>query len=990
MVKFTENFWGEKFLGFDVLYHNMKYGQKSCNDFIEFIKERMLVEENYSKQLGKLSRQVAAYPPLGSFSPYWNVLKQSTEKDSALHQQMVLKLQELLKDIQKYLEEQSRKHKTMKDAEQETSNVVQAIQNLSTTLQKAKEAYLSRSQELEKLRKESGGPKDIERAETRLKKAAEDYRSQVEKYASMRQDFDRKMTNSSQHFQDLEEQHLQQMLEFASSYSRTLEFNQQTLAEICVDLRNQTGDLSIDRFLHLFVESKATGMDKPAPIEFEESSAGATPPPPPHVPSPTSNLLLFDGDENVSNTHHHLFHAPFPGSVPMNAAAVAFDDVPASTAVKEKKREGILRKKPHPVAAEYMNGHGDHVAVGSLSEKHENHQTTTNGTAAASKKGFLESRRKFPSLKNLFTTKSNDESKSSDLSCPDSSSDLNSSSNNFFTKKSARPDLSRATLRGSKWFFRSKKDPSEKEKEKENKKAAAGKTTKSKKKSTEVTRDASNTPTIAEDAKSESSFGSQPYDQSNASTVPQLDAEGFVIRPMDAADGHTKKRSDSYEQYKTSDSDSEEDDKPKKFNVVIKPPSLQPNHTGPAGDDPALRAHAMALKLGEGPGLGFSYTGGKRATTRQQEIMQRSTSMSSAMMGAKLNVFDPFGAPTTGSSSTDSPSSQQSFPIPPQKTGGSISSNPWDSTVDLSLLSQSASSSQFQSHPVLGGPPLPSRSSNLYSTTLSSTPTVAIPLAVAFIEKVSAEFHGADESRCRTRIDGDLILTFPSGVLQTLISNPNHPALSFCLTHTSLLENVLPNKHLVTQETQIDDGRITYTFNMTNLTNQLKKQAEAKAIPQPYQNIQVMKYHVMSSTGAQHAPIHLVCYWKQDERTTDMRIDFRRNASCPQLRGLQLALAIAPDTDVTGMTSMPAGDFAPHEHTAKWNILNPSTEMANVKARFEHPPASRGRVVAPISCSFQADGVLLSRVLFELACPGYQVSMVKMRVCSAKYVCEPE
>ena len=120
----------------------------------------------------------------------------------------------------------------MKDAEQETSNVVQAIQNLSTNLQKSKEAYLSRSQEVEKLRKENGGPKDIERAETRLKKAAEDYRAQVEKYAAMRLDFERKMTNSSQHFQDLEEQHLQQMLEFANSYTKALEFDQQSLAEV--------------------------------------------------------------------------------------------------------------------------------------------------------------------------------------------------------------------------------------------------------------------------------------------------------------------------------------------------------------------------------------------------------------------------------------------------------------------------------------------------------------------------------------------------------------------------------------------------------------------------------------------------------------------------------------------------------------------------------------------------------------------------------------
>ena len=52
-------------------------------------------------------------PPHSSFSPYWQVLKQSTEKDSALHQQVVGKLQDLLKEIQKYLEDQTRKHKTV-------------------------------------------------------------------------------------------------------------------------------------------------------------------------------------------------------------------------------------------------------------------------------------------------------------------------------------------------------------------------------------------------------------------------------------------------------------------------------------------------------------------------------------------------------------------------------------------------------------------------------------------------------------------------------------------------------------------------------------------------------------------------------------------------------------------------------------------------------------------------------------------------------------
>ncbi|GAU96418.1 hypothetical protein RvY_07869-2 [Ramazzottius varieornatus] len=845
MVNFVDNFWGEKYQGFDVLYHNMKHGQKSCNDFIEYIKERMVVEENYSKQLGKLSRQVAAYPALGSFSPYWNVLRQSTEKDSTLHQQMVLKLQDLLKDIQKYLEEQVRKHKTMKDAEQETSNVVQTIQNLSTALQKAKEAYVARSQETEKLKRESGSAKDIERAEVRLKKAAEDYKVQIEKYSATRQDFEKKMTNSSRHFQVLEEQHLQQMLEFCHTYCRTLEYEQQTLSELCNDMRRETSELTIEKFLSLFIESKSTGTDIPAAVEFEETTTLS---PIPQLPSsPTPNLLSFESDESNS------WRAP-PGTAP-----ILEETTP-------KKREG---------------------------------------------------------------------------------------------------------------FFRSQKGD---KKEKENKKA---KESKDKKKKGSVLQDGlreqSTTPTIAEDAKSESSFGSQSYDQSTASTVPQIDAEGFVIRNNDNAES-SRERSDSNEPYRheSSDSDSEPDE-PKKIHVVIKPATIQPNLTGPAGDlDYSLRSQAKALQLGS---LNFSYTGGKRATTRMMD-MQRSTSMSSGMGANKLNIFDPF-APS--GSITESPtSSTANYPIPPQKTGGSVASNPWDSTLDLSVFSQPSGSTQASQM----APPSVNPRTSAFPTI--QVPSTTIPLAVAFVEKVSAGFIGADDRKCRTRIEGDLILTFPSSVLQVLLSSPNHPALSFCLTQTSLLENVLPNKHLVTQETQIDDGRITYTFNMANLTSQLRRQTEAKAAPQPYQNIPVMKYHVNSSSGVHVAPLHLVCYWKHEQTHTDMRLDFRRSINCPPLRACQFALTVPPEIEVSGMTSMPNGDWSPHDHTAKWAILSPALERADIKARFEHPPQSRGRVAGPVHCSFQAEGSLLSRVVFELGCEGYKVTVVKMRIVSSRYVCEPE
>ena len=64
-------------------------------------------------------------------------------------------------------------------------------------LQRSKEVYFQRGAELAKLRKDgSASNRDLERADTKFRKAGEEYRNLVEKYGQMRQDFERKMTVS--------------------------------------------------------------------------------------------------------------------------------------------------------------------------------------------------------------------------------------------------------------------------------------------------------------------------------------------------------------------------------------------------------------------------------------------------------------------------------------------------------------------------------------------------------------------------------------------------------------------------------------------------------------------------------------------------------------------------------------------------------------------------------------------------------------------------
>lgn len=69
-----------------------------------------------------------------------------------------------------------------------------AIQNTASTLQKAKDAYTQKGLEFDKLKKENASPKDLEKAEIKLKKSQEDYKILVEKYSSVKIDFENKMS----------------------------------------------------------------------------------------------------------------------------------------------------------------------------------------------------------------------------------------------------------------------------------------------------------------------------------------------------------------------------------------------------------------------------------------------------------------------------------------------------------------------------------------------------------------------------------------------------------------------------------------------------------------------------------------------------------------------------------------------------------------------------------------------------------------------------
>uniref|UniRef100_A0A4W3IBV1 F-BAR domain only protein 2 n=1 Tax=Callorhinchus milii TaxID=7868 RepID=A0A4W3IBV1_CALMI len=264
VIKFTYNvFQGDKNNGFDVLYHNMKHGQISTKELADFIRESVTIEDTYSRSMTKLAKTSSNYSQLGTFAPLWDVLKSSTEKLASSHLDLVRKLQELIKEVQKYGDEQTKAHKKTKEEVAGTLEAVQNIQSITQTLQKSKENYNTKCLEYERLKKEGATQKEVEKAVVKSKKATETYKLYVEKYATARTDFEQKMTETAQKFQEIEEAHLRHMKEILRCFAYSIDETHIQIGQVHEELVQNMESTTVESLIQKLAETKGTGKDRP-------------------------------------------------------------------------------------------------------------------------------------------------------------------------------------------------------------------------------------------------------------------------------------------------------------------------------------------------------------------------------------------------------------------------------------------------------------------------------------------------------------------------------------------------------------------------------------------------------------------------------------------------------------------------------------------------------------------------------------------------------
>jgi hypothetical protein len=262
--KFSDNFWGEKLNGFDILCQNLKHSLNNVKELETYFRECASIDDAYIRLLTKLTLQTSKFSVNGTIYPLWLPIKELNERLNTVHSQQIQQTNDIVKELQRYYDDLNKKIKKLRDNETPTQQCVQTFQEITQSLTKSKDQYHTVAIEHEKQRR-ADNP-NIQKLEKKLKLSQDEYKANIEKYNFTRNEYERRLNDSLQNFQASEEVHLRQMRSLIDSYSKMLINNNQNKTHVYQDFYTKLDFLNTDYLLQVFIDNKRTGSERPESV----------------------------------------------------------------------------------------------------------------------------------------------------------------------------------------------------------------------------------------------------------------------------------------------------------------------------------------------------------------------------------------------------------------------------------------------------------------------------------------------------------------------------------------------------------------------------------------------------------------------------------------------------------------------------------------------------------------------------------------------------
>ncbi|EFO25465.2 hypothetical protein LOAG_03024 [Loa loa] len=947
-VDYAEHFWGQKHHGYHVLYENLKHEEESVQEFAQFVKERAAYEEEWNKFLSKcIAKTNGLAAPSLLFSNAWLVTKNTMELLTEIHASFYISLQHLLKDVFKYHDDLVRSRKKMK--EQDVVDAVNLMQTTTTCLQKSKETYAQRVNELERLKKENATPKDVSKAENKLNKSRDEYKNYVDKYGRVRANFEEKMLKATRLFQAHDQAFLFQMKAFMAAFARTLDESASATSQVCTLYRDSVDNLDINGMLIKFVETKGTGKDRPEFAVFEEIDTAKDINPPDLVLAPCSSDLPTAAYKS----------APADGHLSIVHNLMTLD---TNTFDAWNSEISVLKVQPSPVASDSSSSTAANIGPGSMPFSASLGRQKLSLWLPGKRKKYA-SQSSLPSSEPPHQEFSHSQSESLSF--------LKKYRNKH---KKSNTDITAFNMDG----------PTT-----EDSKSTAS-SSKSEEKPFVVTNGSlnildvpvavpSSPPTVPPPEDNDDEGAGDNFGRSRWSSCTESSDDDEDLRQA------AKLRHISIKPLSESKSNitaSVDELRDAIGNIVLHSTRFSRSSTFDCDPWSSTRRSTQFNACLEGivQPLRAALTGDDHIRGKHLDPYNSSLPFSFSMSGSNIVRARPHSStPTPGVSSLalqtcDHSSVQHSARVE------SMGSEQTFSRTESALSSEHSLSTET---------PFAMSASNL----LSASATIAenrIPVAMAINEYIHAWFRGTDSAKTTVRVFGSVLVSFPATVVPALTDlTSDIDPLIVTLKNADKIKSISPNNQLISQVIDAFAAPYTFTFEKTQLAEWLSARKIEKPDSQFF-NIEVLTYELKEPTVP---PLALIVYWKLEAQNTDLRIDYRLNMdSSIDCSLVNVVFTTKVEGSVVSVIAEPNAEWSPSSNTVSWKLAELSRDgecSGSLKARLS---LSGGPAIASQTfVQFQTSGVTISGADVTITSDDlYHLSMVRRNVFSGKYFCDAE
>ncbi|XP_069808924.1 growth arrest-specific protein 7 isoform X1 [Dendropsophus ebraccatus] len=277
---YCDYFWADKkdpqgnssVTGFEELLQKQLKGKQMQKEMAEFIRERIKIEEEYAKNLAKLSQNSLAAQEEGTLGEAWSQVKKSLADEAEVHLKFSSKLQsEVEKPLLNFRENFK---KDMKKFDHHIADLRKQLASRYASVEKARKALAERQKDLEvktqqlEIKLSNKTEEDIKKARRKSTQAGDDLMRCMDLYNQAQSKWFEEMVTTTLELERLEVERVEMIRQHLCQYTQlrheTDMFNQSTVEP--VDQLLQKVDPAKDR--ELWVKEHKTGDIRPIDLDI--------------------------------------------------------------------------------------------------------------------------------------------------------------------------------------------------------------------------------------------------------------------------------------------------------------------------------------------------------------------------------------------------------------------------------------------------------------------------------------------------------------------------------------------------------------------------------------------------------------------------------------------------------------------------------------------------------------------------------------------------